>query len=184
MCKYTLQARAMIDNYNLYKDEPELLRMMTGLFAEGLHRQRAIHTGLISEAAANRPKGAKVCKEHFFGRTASAKKIFEQIAKGKSVNRITCLIKSRSRVHYTTSAENMTLLKFDQLHWREAYRQASIKLIPYVKRNHKYVYIVNSTVYNNISDVAKEFNLSNAGAAYRFTSKSKKWKGWKRDKIS
>ena len=184
MCKYTLQARAMIDNYNLYKDEPEILTMMAGLFAEGLHRQRAIHTGLISEDAANRPKGGKVCKEHFFGRTASAKKIFEQIAKGKSIDRITCLIKSRSRVHYTTSAENMKLLKFDHLHWREAYRQAGINLIPYVKRNHKYVYKVDGTVYNSISDIASKYHLSTAGANYRFTSKTKKWKGWTRDKIS
>ena len=182
MCKYTSLAKIAIAGHEAHKDDPETLKFFTGLVAEGLHRTPAIHTGLISEKAANRAKGVKFTKEHFFGRQASAEKIMEQIAKGKSFKRIVAIIKSRSRVHYTTPKENTDLKRVGHLFWREAYKKLNINLIPYVKRNKKYVYKIEGTVYNSAKEVAEKYNLSVAGIDYR--CKSPKFEEWIRERIS
>lgn len=182
MCKYATLARIAIAAYESHKNDPEALKMVTGLIAEGLHRTPAIHTGLISEQAANRPKGAKFTKEHFFGRQTSAEKIMKLIAEGRSFDRIVAVIKSRSRVHYTTPKENTDLKRVGHLFWREAYKELNINLIPYVKRNKKYVYNIEGTVYNSASEVAAKYNMSVAGIDYR--CKSEKFKEWIRERIS
>jgi hypothetical protein len=182
MSKYETLARIAIAGYESHKDDPEALKFFTGLVAEGLHRTPAIHTGLISEKAAKRAKGVKFTKEHFFGRQASAEKIIELIAQGKSFNRIVAVIKSRSRVHYTTPKENTYLKKYGNLFWRDAYAALGIKLVPYVKRNKKYVYIIEGTVYNNAKQVAEKYKLSVAGIDYR--CRSPKFEEWIRERIS
>lgn len=169
-------------NYEAFKDHPEHLQFVTGLIAEGLHRQKPIHTGLISEAA--NKKGVKICKEHYFGRLASAKLIMKKIAERKwSDKRLVQFIKSRCRVHYTTSQENMVLRNYDHLHWTKAYKAAGIKLVPFVPRNKKYVYSIDGVVYNSIQDAAQKYNITPELARYRCDSKSKKWTEWKKVNI-
>lgn len=184
MSKYETLARIAIAAYESHKDNDEDFKFVTGLIAEGLHRTPPIHTGLISEECANRDKGARKTKEHYFGRLQSAKIIMDQIAQCKSFDRIVAVVKSRSRVHYTTPEENTRLKKYGHLFWREAYEQAGIKLIPYVKANKKYVYIIENVVYNSINEVAEKYQIQPATAYGRVVSKSKNFKEWKRERIS
>jgi len=169
-------------NYEAFKDKPEHLQFATGLIAEAIHRVKPIHTGLISEAA--NKKGVKICKEHYFGRLASAKLIMKKIAERKwSDKRLVQFIRSRSRVHYTTSAENQELRKYDHLYWTKAYKAAGIKLVPFIPRNKKYVYNIDGLEYNSIQDAAQKYSISPELARYRCDSKSKKWTGWKKVNI-
>jgi len=169
-------------NYHSFKDKPDELLFVTGLIAEGIHRMKPIHTGLISEAA--NKKGVKICKEHYFGRLASAKLIMKKIAEGKWTDeRLVRLIKSRSRVHYTTSEENQILRNYDHLYWTKAYKAAGIKLVPFVPRNKKYVYIIDGVEYNSIQEAAKKYDITPSVAVYRCNSKSKRWVKWGRVKI-
>jgi hypothetical protein len=184
MSKYESLARIAVAAYESHKDNDEDFKFVTGLIAEGLHRTPPIHTGLISEECANRNKGDRKTKEHYFGRLESAKVIMDQIAKNKSFDRIIAVVKSRSRVHYTTPEENTRLKNYGHLFWREAYRRAGINLIPYVKKNKKYVYIIEDVVYNSINDVAKKYSIQPATAYNRVVSKSKNFKEWKREEIS
>lgn len=169
--------------YNSFKDQQETLDFATGLVAEGLHRLKPKHTGLIS-VKANHP-GVKICKEHFFGRLASAKKLMQKIAEGKwTDDRLVQFIDSRSRVHYTTSDENQRLRNYDHLHWREAYRQAGIQLVQFApRREQKYVYNIDGMAYN-VADAAKKYNCTKAVVLYRCNSKSKKWTKWQRKNVN
>ena len=182
MNRYKILLDVASANYEAFKDHPEHLQFVTGLIAEGLHRMKPIHTGLISVAASD--KGVKICKEHFFGRLASAKIIMQKIAEGKwSDERLVLLIMSRSRVHYTTSKENMILRNYDHLHWTKAYAAAGIKLVPFVPRNKKYVYNIAGIEYNSIQEPAEKFEITAEVARYRVNSKSTKWSDWNKAKI-
>ena len=174
---YEELADIAIVNYEAFKDKPSHLAAVTGLVAEGLHRTKVIHSGFISEACHNRPEGSKVCREHYFGRLASAKLIMKQIAKGISRKRFIALIKSRSRVHYTTSGENQELRKYDTLFWREAYKQAGIVLIPFIPRNIKKINI-DGVVFGSAKEVSNEYDIPIETVRYRVASESKKWVGW------
>lgn len=183
MSKYQSLAKIAFAGYEAHKDDPETMKFFTGLIAEGLYRTPAIHTGLISEKAASRPAGTSITKEHFFGRQASAEKIMEQIATGKSFKPILLLIKSRSRVHYTTNQENTNLKSVNDLFWREAYKKLNINLIQYIPRNKKYMYKVGGITYNSAKEAAAQFKITPEAAAYRFKSKSSKYKEWIRERI-
>lgn len=175
MCKYEILARFAIDNYNLYKKDPKSFEFVTGLVAEGLFRVPAIHSGYISEEADN---SWHKCKEHYWGRKASAVQIMNQIGKGKSFNRIVSIVKSRARVHYTTSAENTCLKYYGNLFWREAYKKAGVKLIPYTDQRQKYHYSVNGIVYKTKDEASQKYNISKLMVDYRCRSESKKWSDW------
>ncbi len=175
--RYETLAKIAMVNYEAFKDDPETLHEVTGLVAEGLHRTTPIHTGLISIECNNRPKGTKVCREHYFGRLASAKLIMRQIAKGKSFNRIVALIKSRSRVHYTTSDENNRLRKHGDMFWREAYKKAGIVLVPFVDRKIKKIDI-GGLVFSSAKEVSYEFDIPIDTVRQRVKSSSKKWADW------
>jgi virulence-associated protein VapD len=169
--------------YNSFKDDQDALDFAIGLIAEGIHRLKPRHTGLIS-VEANQP-GVKICKEHFFGRLSSAKKLIQKIAEGKwSDTRLVQFINSRSRVHYTTSRENQELRKYAHLHWREAYRRVDIQLVKFVpRRTQKCVYRINGIDYN-ITDAAKKYNCTKAVVIYRCYAKSIKWIKWQRININ
>jgi hypothetical protein len=182
MDRYKILLDVAKANYNSFKDKPDELSFVTGLIAEGIHRMKPIHTGLISESASL--KGVKICKEHYFGRLASAKLIIKKIAERKwSDERLVQLIKSRSRVHYTTSQENMILRNYDHLYWTKAYAAAGIKLVPFVPRNKKYVYNIDGVMYNSIHDAATAHGVSPEISRYRCNTRSKKWTGWKKVNI-
>lgn len=188
MCKVEMLARAMQDNYDLYKNDPEMLEFMRGLFSQGLYVQTPIHTGFISEEAEKLRKDPKYTptKEHFFGRAQSTHVIIDQLKRGKSKERIKKVIRSRSRVHYTTKKENETLASINKknpgISWRKLYELAGIKLIPYIHKSNKHVYYVGDVMYNTIQEVADHYGITQATAWNRFTSKAKrsKFEDWKR----
>jgi hypothetical protein len=182
MSRYEILLDLAQDFHNLYKDRPEHFKAATGLIAEGLHRVTPIHTGLISEEA-NRP-GVKICKEHFFGRLNSAKLLMKKIGEGKwSRSRLLAFVKSRSRVHYTTSGENQRLKKQGHLHWRAAYKAANIRLVKFTSRRvEKHVYDIDGVVYNTKSALEKYAITKNA-LNYRCGKTSKKWSQWKKVKL-
>jgi len=181
--KYEAYAKIAISMYEAHKDNPEILNMSIGLIAESLHRTPRIHSGLISVACADRAPDETLCKEHYFGRQASAIKIFEQIAKGKSFARIVAIFKSRSRVHYTTGAENQELKKYNKknpgANHHQAYKECNIVLQKYVKKNQKYVYKIEGVIYNNIGEILKKYNIDRATLGSRCNAK-KKWPDWEK----
>ena len=176
---YEIAADIILAKHALFADTKHE-KMVLGLVAELLFRLKPANEQKMISVKANELPAFKRCKEHYFGRKASADLIFYQIDKGISKRRLVAIIKSRTRVHLTTSKENMILRKYSHLHWREAYRQAGIQLIPY--HRNKYVYIVDGIEYNDMDEVTQKFNISKAAAAARFTSQAKKGKyqGWKR----
>ena len=164
-----------------FRNDPETLKLGIGLVAEGLHRLKARHTGLISEEASK--KGVQICKEHFFGRQASAEMILDQVRKGKSMCRIIALIVSRTRVHYTTQKQNMILRNYSHLHWRKAYSEAGIRLIPYVRKSQKYIYKVDGVVYNTPKEVCDKYDITQQTLNARCIAK-RKWSTWNRERIN
>jgi hypothetical protein len=182
MSRYKLLLDVAKANYNAFKNCPDEFAFVTGLIAEGIHRMKPIHTGLISEEA-NRA-GVKICREHFFGRLGSAKLLMKKIAEGRwSDDRLVAFIQSRSRVHYTTSAENQRLKNYDHLHWRAAYKQAGICLVDFSpRRKKKYIYNIDGMVYN-VDAAAEKYGITNATVLYRCNSNSKKWANWKKVKL-
>lgn len=175
MTKHEILKRFSVDNYNLYKEDPEMLEFITGLIAEGIYRMPHQHTGLISKAC---QETGRKCHEHYWGRKDSAYKIIDQIRKNKSENRILSIIKSRSRVHYTTSEENTRLIKYSNLFWRNAYKLAGIELIKYVPKSRKYNYLIDGKNYDNKKDILNDYNIDINQIDYRCRSKSKKWSTW------
>jgi hypothetical protein len=176
---YETLIRIAISLYNAHKDNPEDFKEATGLVAEGLHRTKPIHSGLISEKCASNRSTEKICKEHYFGRLASAKKIMSEIAKGRSFKRLVALARSRSRVHYTTKDENQKLRAYGHLFWREAYKEVGTNLIPYVPRTRAKDIDVNGKVFSSAKEVSKQFNIPIETVRYRIAAKSKKWAHWK-----
>ena len=183
MNRYKILLDVAKANYNAFKNCPDQLAFTTGLIAEGIYRMKPIHTGLVSEEA-SRPK-VKICKEHFFGRLGSAKILMKKIGEGKwSDDRLVTFIQSRSRVHYTTSAENQRLKNYDHLHWRAAYKEAGIRLVDFSpRREKKYIYNIDGMVYN-VDTAAEKYGITSAIVLYRCNSNSKKWTNWKKVKMN
>lgn len=168
--------------YEKFKDRPAKVRaFVEGIVgAEGIFRVPATHSGFISKAARelkNKNPKYSPTKEHFFGRRASATKIFEQLRKGKSFERIVLVILSRSRVHYTTAAENEELKKHGHLPWREAYARVGVDLVEYEGRKIKQV-MIDNVVYDSVKSVAQMLGIKEQVVRTRIGSKSKKWVGW------
>jgi hypothetical protein len=126
-----------------FKDNAEMLRYSCGVeISEGLHRlspptknadgsKKKVYT--TTAAAEQKASGKKPTPEHFYGRASSAMTILEQALKGKSDRFLCALIKSRSRVHDSTSDENKALNKYMKenpgVHWRTAYKSTCSPLI-------------------------------------------------------
>ena len=186
MCNYNALAILAKSLYDTSKDNEHLRERAAGMVSDGIFQCKAIHTGLVSERA-SQLKSTECTKEHFFSRKISARKIFELFDRGWGVERITCFIKSRSRVHYTTKEENMYLRKFQDGEiyktWHQQYAAAGIKLVPYEKKTKQYVYKVGEVCYNNLNEVANAFDRSQETVRRRFISNSKKWKDWTRNEI-
>jgi len=158
-------------------------KIITHAIAEALFQAGPIHSGLMSKECKNLP-AAKMTNEHFFPRKKSADLIMEQVKKGKSVNRITNIILSRTRVHRVTSTQNHYLRKFqggNYTNWQEEYAAAGIELIPFERKN-AYTYTVEGEQFSTLGEAAEKYGLTPDGARYRFVSKSKKFSNWKREK--
>lgn len=160
-------ARLCVSTHKEFKsDEKEVRRFVEGITAaEGIYRVPIKYSGFISKAALTmKEKNPQYIptKEHYFGRRASADKIYEQLEKGKTVKRIFNVIMSRSRVHYTTAAENELLKKYSHLPWRDAYKAAGIELVPYRPKRGRQPKGVQfkDIVYNSPSEAAKAVGKS------------------------
>lgn len=180
--KAELVAELCITTYDKFKTRPAKVRsFVEGIVgAEGIFRVPSTQSGWISKAAlAKKEENSSwtPTKEHYFGRKASADKIFEQLEKGKGFDRIRNIILSRSRVHYTTAAENEQLKKYGHLPWREAYALCGIELVPYEGRQIKKVKI-GDNIFASVKEVSNEFDIPELTVRYRIKSESKKWVGW------
>lgn len=150
----------------------------------------SVYTGLISKEALEL-KWNKRTKEHFYGRTESAKRLIYEIQTnpGRSDEALVAFLKSRSRVHKVTAKQNNDLKQYNiknpGTHWRKAYQDCGIHLIKQdlqANKTQKYAYFVGNTEYRSISDVAEDFNLSVDGARFRFF-KSGNFPDWKAEHI-
>lgn len=151
----------------------------------------SVYTGLISKEALEL-KWNKRTKEHFYGRTESARRLIYEIQTnpGRSDEALVAFLKSRSRVHKVTAKQNNDLkqynLKNPGIHWRKAYRDCGIDLIKQdlkSLKSQKYVYFIGNTEYKSISDITEEFNLSSEGARFRFF-RSNNFPDWKAEVIN
>ena len=140
-----------------------------------------ILTGMVSVEAANLSWNKRT-KEHFFGRTKSAKRLIRELQRNpnRSDRAIVAFLKSRGRVHQVTQKQNEDLKSYNKknpdAHPNKAYAECNVILIK-SERKRKYVYIVDDIEYNTLQQVADEYGLSLEGARYRFT-KSKKFPTW------
>lgn len=177
-----MTAKVMIDaldNGTLRNEE-----MCLHLIHEALHNVPSIFSGLVSEKTEGMPL-AKMTKEHFFSRKKSARKIFEQIRKGKSLERLTLLVMSRARVHRVTKQENLDLIPYqhdpEYTTWQSEYKAVGINLIPYVRKG-SYTYVVEGKIYDSVNELANAYGMSTAGVVGRCNSKSVKFREWTRIK--
>lgn len=156
-------------------------KIIVSMIRNEIFRLPNILTGMISVEAANLPWNKRT-KEHFFGRTESAKRLIRELQRNpnRSDRAIIAFLKSRSRVHQVTGEQNQALKSYNQknpgVHHTKAYAECNVVLIK-SERKRKYVYIVDDVEYNALQQVADEYGLSLEGARYRFT-KSKKFPTW------
>ena len=151
----------------------------------------SVYTGLISKEALEL-KEDKRTKEHFYGRTESARRLVREINNNpkRSVEALIAFLKSRSRVHKVTSKQNNLLKQYNKknpgVHWRKAYKDCNIELVKQGKTSKhvkRYAYFIGSTEYKSIADVAEDYGISISGASYRFF-KSVSQSHWKAELIS
>ena len=158
--------------------------MCLHLIHEALHNVPSIFSGLVSDKTEGMPL-SKMTKEHFFSRKKSARKIFEQIRKGKSLERLTLLVMSRARVHRVTKQENLDLIPYqhnpEYITWQSEYKAVGINLIPYVRKG-SYTYVVEGKIYDSVNELANAYGMSTAGVVGRCKSKSVKFREWTRIK--
>ena len=178
--KASLVSRQCVSTYKDFRhDSIEARKFLEGIVAaEGIFRVPVTYSGLISKAAlAEKAKNPKYIptKEHYFGRKASADLIFAQLEKGKGYSRVYNIVLSRSRVHLTTSEENIKLKALSHLPWREAYAAAGVELVPYIKTK---AILIGDVTYKSASEVAKKFDISTQTVYNRVNGKSKKWSDW------
>jgi hypothetical protein len=139
-----------------------------------------ILTGMVSVEALELDWNKRT-KEHFYGRTESAKRLVREISQNpkRSDATLVAFVKSRCRVHQVTSKQNEDLKAYNKLnpntHWRKAYAECGITLVLAVRKQ-KYVYTIDNVVYSNLQEVANKFNMSVEGVRRRF--KSDKYITW------
>ena len=175
--------------FTTHKNNPRDMEYFAQALRNQIFDMASIPSGYSSISVANTPP-SKLTHEHIFPRMQSARFIIKQLERGISRKRLIALIKSRCRIHYTTSQENNLLRKLQRdptYFWRNGYKQMGIELVPYVyKKPQKYIYKVDDVVYNSISDVAKAFGISKATARDRCVKKAKKsnFYHWIREEIN
>lgn len=162
------------------------LRTAINCIMNGIFKLPPIKTGLVSLEALKLPSNKRT-PEHFHGRTASSERLIKELIKNpnRSDKAIVAFLKSRSRIHYVTKAENMSLRSYNKINpnalWRQSYRECDIELVPNVKAK-KYVYIIHGLVYNSIKEVAYLWDISVGTAYQRFVSTSKNYSEWIKEK--
>jgi len=181
---YLILAKMSITLHAAHGADPDERERAIGLITDGYYQCKPIHSGLVSKNAQHLTV-AKITKDHFYSRKRSARKIFEMMDAGASIEELYDFIVLSCSVHYVTKRENLDLIPFqknikDYPTWQEQYAAAGIELVPYVKKNaRKYVYIINGIEYKSLTEAAAVHNCSDANVYYRcVTSKSKKYSDW------
>lgn len=169
--------RALVPMIN----SPESEKIVVSMIRNEIFRLPNILTGMVS-VEAMKLDWNKRTKEHFFGRTESAKKLIRKLQENpnRSDAAIIAFLKSRCRVHQVTKEQNQALKAYNEknpgVHHRKAYSECNVTLVP-AERKRKYVYIVDDVEYNTLQQVANEYGISLEGARNRFF-KAKKFPNW------
>jgi hypothetical protein len=154
-------------------------KIVYGTISSMLYHSKDNFSGFISEKAEEEryknPK-FKITKEHYYSRAKMAKEIFSAIQSGSCKDEVLELIKMSCSVHYTTKAENELLCKYNHLTYPHTYVAAEIVLIPFVKKNLKYVYNIENVEYNEPKDILQKYGIDYGTLISR--CKSKKWTEW------
>lgn len=162
------------------------------MFAQLIFNCPKLRSGLISKAGRLQKTSKKdATADHYRGRKGSGFALYDQAMKGASIERLTVLLASRSRVHLVSKEENMRLRKYASQNPYKSKRQIEkeyldlgIILFEFVskKKPSKYDYHIEGVIYTSIKEIKKLFNISADCLTGR--CKSKNYPDWQRVKIT
>lgn len=178
--KYKVAAKlslSLFDGWQKYNYDPQYYKGMVSAIKEIIYSCPEIHSGYVSETAKDY-LSKHVCKEHFYSRTQSAKKIINYMETGilneAKLERFENFLKSRSRVHYVTSEENRNLIKYQYdealVHWKHQYDAAGVKLVKWDKNPNKYKYCIDGIEYMSPTEIAAKYNIATSTVTKRCLS--------------
>jgi hypothetical protein len=184
-------AIALFEGWEKFGYDPNYYKSMVGTIKDVIYQCPYVHSGYASEEAYEL-QYKDICKEHYFSRTQSAKKMIELMEKGilnpKRMDRFESFFKSRARVHYVTPKENNHLIKFQKdenlTHWKAQYEAAGIKLKKWDKTPPKYVYKIDGVEYTLPSEVATKYKCHKDTVIARCNSDKEQWGTWQRIQIN
>lgn len=176
---------ALFDGWKNFGYDQSYYKKMVTTISDVIYQCPKIPSGYISEKAYGLTS-KELCKEHFYSRTQSARKMVDLMQKGilssSRIDRFEKFMKSRARVHYVTSQENTKLIKYQNNpelnHWKKQYDAAGIELREYDKSKPKIYYSIDDINFDTASHVAKHYNCHTSTVHSRCSSE--KWPEWKR----
>jgi hypothetical protein len=161
------------------------------MFAQLIFKCPKLRSGLISNAGRLQKTSKKdATADHYRGRKGSGFALYDQAMKGASIERLTTLLASRSRVHLVSKQENMRLREYASQNPYKSKRQIEkeyldlgIILFEFIaKKPRKYDYHIEGVIYTSVKEVKKLFNISTDCLTGR--CKSKNYPDWQRLKIT
>jgi hypothetical protein len=179
---------ALFEGWQKFGYDPDYYKRMVTTISDVIYQCPKNHTGWVSEAASGL-LSKDVCREHYFSRTQSAKKMVDLMQKGilsaDRIDRFEKFMQSRARVHFVTSKENSQLIKYQSdpnlTHWKQQYAAAGIKLTKWDKTSHKYVYRIDGREFNSATEAAKAMGCHESTVIKRCNSD--KWGTWERSAV-
>lgn len=180
-------ALSLFEGWEKFNYDPNFYSSMVSTIKDVIYQCPDVHSGWASETAYEM-KYKDICKEHYFSRTQSAKKMIELMQKGilneNRLDRFESFVKSRARVHYVTSKENVNLVKYQKdenlTHWKQQYDAAGIKLKKWDKSPPVYTYNIEGVDYKLVSEVANKYGIHKDTVISRCNSEKEQWKTWNR----
>lgn len=184
----TKVAIALFEGWEKFGCDPNYYKKMVTTLSDVIYQCPKIHSGYVSEEA-NTLSVKEVCKEHFYSRTQSAKKMVELMEKGllnaERLDRFEAFMKSRARVHYVTSKENTYLIKFQSNpelnHWKKQYEAAGISLKKWERTQQKFVYDIEGKTFKSAPEAAAAMNCHESTVVKRCGNE--KWPNWSRTEL-
>jgi hypothetical protein len=117
-----------------------------------------------------------------FSRSISATVLIREIHRGRSDKFLITLIRSRCRVNITLKCENQLLKPYQndpelaKRHPNVVYRKAGLELTKYVGPK---LYNIDGNIYDDRSQILKDYNIKTTILTYRLRSPAPMWSGWK-----
>jgi hypothetical protein len=178
---------ALFEGWEKFGYDENYYDRMIRTMSDVIYQSPKLHSGYASKKASNM-LSKDVCREHYYSRTASAKKMVELMKKGilgpHKIDRFEKFMRSRARVHFVTSEENTHLIKFQSdpslRHWKKQYEAAGIELERW--DTNKYLYRVDGREFSSAPEVAAAMNCHASTVTKRCTSD--KWPTWERSSRS